>query len=165
MIYIITTGGTIGGLDYQNPNEKPKHEPSVVEHILKAANVSFNYEISSLFKKDSRFIIVKDRNLLSEKIKSSSTDKILITHGTITMVETAKFLAQEHLGKTIILTGAFISGTNVRSDAPFNLGFAISIIGRLSAGVYIAMNGKIFDWDNVRKNPQNKRFETLPRKS
>lgn len=161
MIHVLTTGGTIGGLEYQNAEDKPNQKPLAVEDFFKTANVSFNYKIESVLNKDSRFITDKDREFLSGKIKSSTADKILVTHGTFTMVETGKFLANHQIDKTIVLTGSFILGTEAYTDAPFNLGFAISAVESLGDGVYIAMNGIVFNWDNVRKNHQANRFEAI----
>lgn len=161
MIQILTTGGTIAGLDYQDAKGRPESNHLNIKDFFKAANVSFEYRIDKVFDKDSRFITDENRKMLSEKIKFSTIDKILVTHGTFTMVETAKFLGNMNLGKTIVLTGAFILGTKENTDAPFNLGCAISVLKFLDKGVYIAMNGKIFDWNNVRKDLQTNRFETL----
>ena len=161
MTHILTTGGTIEGLEYPYERDKPKHSPIDIENFLKPANVSFQYKIDKIFDKDSRFITDEDRRVLSEKIKSSNANKILITHGTLTMVETAKFLGKMNLDKTIILTGALVLGTNANTDAHFNLGFAISALRFLDKGTYVAMNGNIFDWNNIKKNLQTNQFETL----
>tara|TARA_R110002124_G_scaffold251205_4_gene416424 strand:+ start:6449 stop:6940 length:492 start_codon:yes stop_codon:yes gene_type:complete len=161
MIHILTTGGTIDGLDYENLSDKPEHIHFGIESFFKVANTSFKYKIDRVFEKDSRFITDADRKELSEKIKSSTIDNVLVTHGTLSMTETAKFLGKINLEKTIVLTGSLVLGTDVNTDAAFNLGFAISALGFLNKGVYIAMNGKIFDWNNVRKNLETNRFETL----
>ncbi|MCK0190716.1 asparaginase domain-containing protein [Arenibacter sp. F20364] len=158
--HIISTGGTIEGLDYENLNQK-QTTTVAIDDILSNARVALKYTIEKILNKDSRFINDDDRELIAEKIKSNDSDKILLTHGTITMVETAQFLGRLALNKTIVLTGAFILGTKKNTDAPFNLGFALSALQILEPGVYIAMNGAIFNWDNVKKNNQNNRFETI----
>lgn len=158
--HIISTGGTIEGLDYENLNQKQTTTVAIGD-ILSNARVTLKYTIEKILNKDSRFINDDDRELISKKIKSNDSDKILLTHGTITMVETAQFLGRLPLNKTIVLAGAFILGTKKDSDAPFNLGFALSALQFLEPGVYIAMNGTIFNWDNVRKNKQDNRFETI----
>lgn len=158
--YIISTGGTIEGLDYENLNQKQTTTVAIGD-ILSNARVTLRYTIEKILNKDSRFINDDDRELIAQKIKSNDSDKILLTHGTITMVETSKFLGKLKINKTIILTGAFILGTKKDSDTPFNLGFALSALQFLEPGVYIAMNGTIFNWDNVRKNNQNNQFETI----
>ncbi len=158
MIWIITTGGTIEGLEY---DAEPKITAATVsiESLLQKANVSFEYQVDNAFSKDSRFITLADRELLKKKVDAASSEHILITHGTITMVETAAYLGKLDIDKTIVLVGSFILGTEERTDAPFNLGFAMCALQTLKRGVYIAMNGKIFNWDNVKKNTAKNRFE------
>lgn len=158
MIYIITTGGTIEGLEYNDESENTEAIVSI-ESLLKEVNVSFVYEFINAFSKDSRFITTEDRRVLKEKIDDTKTKQILITHGTITMVETAAYLGMLGIDKTIVLVGSFILGTEQNSDASFNLGYAISSLQTLNRGVYIAMNGKVFPWNNVRKNIDKNRFE------
>lgn len=158
MIKIITTGGTIEGLDYIDESDRNTATISI-KSLLDKANISLQYQIENAFSKDSRSITKKDRELLVEKIIESEAEQILITHGTITMVETAMFLGERNLSKTIVLVGSFIPGTEKRTDAPFNLGFAISAIQTLHRGVFIAMNGKVFNWKNVKKNFIKNRFE------
>jgi len=161
MIRIITTGGTIEGLEYAEERNAPKVTRVSNETFLKTAQVSFDYEMEVAFSKDSRFITLEDRNLLADMIRKSKEEKVLITHGTLTMVETAKFLGALELNKTIVLVGAFVLGTDKNTDAPFNLGFAISSLGYLTKGVFIAMQGQIFPWDKVVKNTKENRFESL----
>ena len=158
-INILTTGGTIEGLEYSSIENAPKETPKKIEHFLQALSVSFDFSIEKVFSKDSRFITDVDRRTLADKIRESEEDKILVTHGTLTMVETAKFLGALDLKKTIVIVGSFIPGTEVNSDAPFNLGYAISILQNIAPGVYIAMHGKVFPWNNVIKNKQKNRFE------
>ena len=160
MIKIITTGGTIEGLDYENEKNRQIARMSIVD-ILEAANVSFKYKITEAFCKDSRLITIKDRIQLVSKIETSKEEKILITHGTITMLETAALLGQVDFNKTIVLVGSFLLGTEKNSDAPFNLGYAICALRTLEKGIYIAMNGQIFLWDYVIKNVADNRFEFL----
>lgn len=160
MIQILTTGGTIEGLDYDNPTRKQFKIKSVQNMIKKVIDQS-EYTVEKLFNKDSRFISKEDRALIALKVSNSNSKKILLTHGTITMIETAQFLGKLNLNKTVVITGAFILGTELDTDAPFNLGYAISSLKFLDNGVYIAMNGKVFNWNNVRKNLQTNRFEIL----
>ena len=151
MIHIITTGGTIEGLEYEKEENTPRSTSIKIEDFLKTPKLSFDFEIDEAFSKDSRFITFQDRTQLVEKIEQSKEEKILITHGTKTMIETAKFLGQLNLEKTIVLVGAFILGTNKNTDAHFNLGYAICALQFLNRGVYIAMNGGIIAWTNVLK--------------
>ena len=159
MIHIITAGGTIEGLEYDKPESRSNSPTIAISDFLEAANVSFQYTVDSAFQKDSRFITREDRIELAEKVATSDNAKILISHGTLTMAETAKFLGKLGLDKTIVLVGALILGTKKNTDAPFNLGYAIHALQVLNQGVYIAMNGEVFSWDNVTKNIKKNRFE------
>ncbi len=158
MIKILTTGGTIEGLDYVDESGITKSNVSISD-FLEAANVSIDYSIETAFKKDSRAIDDNDRNILVGKITSSPATKILITHGTFTMEETARYIGKLNLNKTIVLVGSFLLGSSANTDAPFNLGYAISSLQFLKQGVYVAMNGQIFDWNNVYKNLETNKFE------
>ncbi len=161
MIQIITTGGTIEGLEYDNENNVSKGGNISISELLDNITHEENYIVQKVFSKDSRFITDEDRNTIFKAIKKSLNKKILITHGTLTMVETAQYLGKLKLDKTIVLTGAFILGTKENTDARFNLEFALDTLSYLKRGVYIAIQGRIFYWDNVRKNVEENRFETL----
>jgi L-asparaginase len=100
-----------------------------------------------------------DRELLLKSCVESSEDRIVISHGTDTMAETARFLGERIRDKTIVLTGAVVPYTFGSSDGLFNLGSALAYAQALPPGVYVAMNGRCFDWDNVRKNRSTARFE------
>lgn len=158
MIQIFTTGGTIEGLDYVN--DKGVTETKItIKDFLDSANIDLDYNIESVFKKDSRAIVENDLELLVSKIIGTNATKVLITHGTFTMEDTAKYIGKLNLGKTIVLVGSFILGSSANTDAPFNLGYAISSLQFLKPNVYIAMNGKIFHWNNVLKNLETNKFE------
>jgi L-asparaginase len=159
MIHIITTGGTIEGLDYDAENNYNQENKISIEQFFKSANVSFPYSIENAFNKDSRFITEDDRQLLVDKIKATSAKKIILTHGTFTMEETAKYIGKLTLDKTIVLVGSFVLGTSNGTDAPFNLGYAICSVQFLKPDVYVAMNGTIFHWKNVTKNLETNKFE------
>ena len=151
-IAFIQTGGTI---DKDYPKRTGGYafeisEPSV-ERILKRINPGFNYEIITAFRKDSLEITNDDRQDLRKICESISNDKIIITHGTDTMIETAKYL-DGIKDKTIILTGAFLPEKFRDSDAEFNIGVAIGAINFLDFGVFIAMNGCVFPSSNVDRN-------------
>tara|TARA_R110002124_G_scaffold174673_1_gene342482 strand:- start:18443 stop:18928 length:486 start_codon:yes stop_codon:yes gene_type:complete len=158
MITILTTGGTIEGLDYVGDKAINKTNVSIAD-FLESANVDFEYTIESVFKKDSRAIKDDDREQLVRKIEETNASKILITHGTFTMEDTAKYIGKLNLNKTIVLVGSFILGSSADTDAPFNLGYAISSLQLLKPDVYIAMNGQIFNWNNVSKNLETNKFE------
>lgn len=158
MIYILTTGGTIEGLDYVDDKGISASE-TTIKDFLDKANIDFEYTIESVLKKDSRALTDDDRKLLVSKIKAAKATKILITHGTFTMEDTAKYIGKLNLKKTIVLVGSFILGSSAETDAPFNLGYAISSLQLLKPDVYIAMNGQIFNWNNVSKNLETNKFE------
>tara|TARA_B100001179_G_scaffold231003_1_gene219871 strand:+ start:3116 stop:3601 length:486 start_codon:yes stop_codon:yes gene_type:complete len=158
LIHILTTGGTIEGLDYVD-GQGVTQSNITIQGFLEKANIDFDYTIESVFKKDSRAINENDRKLLVCKIKESTATKILITHGTFTMEDTAKYIGRLNLKKTIVLVGSFILGSSENTDAPFNLGYAISSLQLLKPDVYIAMNGQIFLWNNVSKNLETNKFE------
>ncbi len=161
MIHIITTGGTIEGLDYEAEKNINQENKISIEDFMRSANVSFPYIIDNVLDKDSRFITDDDRELLIDKIKTSSSEKIIVTHGTFTMEDTAKYIGKLNLTKTIVLVGSFILGSSYGTDAPFNLGYAICSVQFLKPDVYVAMNGTIFHWKNVTKNLETNKFEQL----
>lgn len=103
-------------------------------------------------QKDSRVITDNDRQTILTKCKDTIEDRIIITHGTFTMPGTAKYLGKANLDKTIVLFGAHIPANKDHSDALFNLGTAFIASQLLSKGVYVLMNGKVFTWDNVKKD-------------
>ena len=158
MIQILTTGGTIEGIDYINDIGIVDSNISIKD-FLTNANIGFDYTIENVFKKDSRSITDEDRELLVRKIKETNATKILITHGTFTMEDTAKHIGKLNLKKTIVLVGSFILGSSADTDAPFNLGYAICSVQFLKPDVYVAMNGTIFHWENVTKNLGTNKFE------
>lgn len=163
-VLIITTGGTIEGLDYSTEKEIPESSIKriTIGELVQKIEIHTKYTVKTLFSKDSRFITKKDRELLLETILKNPNYNVLVTHGTFTMIETARFLGEQNLERrTIILTGAFISGKKENTDALTNLEFAISQFKTQKSGVYIAMKNQIFDWDNVRKNIEKNKFETL----
>lgn len=159
MIKIITTGGTIEGLDYDKEEDETQENRVSIEDFFRSANVYFSYSIENVLSKDSRLITDDDRKLLVDKIKAVSAERILLTHGTFTMEDTAKYIGKLNLKKTIVLVGSFVLGSSNGTDAPFNLGFAICSLQFLKPDVYVAMNGNIFHWKNVTKNLESNRFE------
>jgi len=121
-------GGTIEGLEYDNPENRSTSSTVSISDFFESANISFRYTIDTAFQKDSRFITPEDRMELAEKVATSDCEYFLITHGTLTMSETAKFLGRLGLDKTIVLVGALILGTQKNTDAPFNLGYALGLL-------------------------------------
>ncbi len=158
-IKIFTVGGTIDKVYF---DEKSKYEVGnpTITGILEEAGSSLDYEIESLLYKDSLEMTNEDRDMIYGKIKSDKSEKILITHGTDTMIDTAKKL-KNISDKTIVITGSMAPAIFKHSDAPFNVGVAIGAVQSLPPGVYIAMNGNIFDPEKATKNYDEKRFENI----
>ncbi len=156
-IKIFTTGGTIDKIYFDAKSEFQIGDPHIKE-VLEEANVVFSYEVESLLKKDSLEMTDVDRQFIMERVNADSHQRILITHGTDTMVETAKKLLS--VDKTVVLTGSMQPAKLRISDAVFNIGYAIAAVQILPKGVYIAMNGKIFDPKITSKNVTKNRFES-----
>lgn len=157
LIKIFTTGGTIDKTYFDQKNEYQVGEPQAAG-VLERANVVIDYEVVEIVRKDSLDMTDSDRSLIRSVIESDSADKIIITHGTDTMISTAKYL-KGISGKTIILTGSMYPAQYRDSDAIFNMGCALIGAQTLNAGVYIAMNGRIYDPLNSVKNVALNRFE------
>jgi L-asparaginase len=158
-VKIFTTGGTIDKVYFDAQSTYEVGEPQVVD-ILHEANVTLAWELETLFRKDSLELTDEDRAVIVENVRQESCPRILITHGTDTMIETARVL-QGIEGKTIVLVGSLSPARFKRSDAEFNIGFALAAVQTLPPGVYIAMNGRIFTPDRVRKNREANRFEAI----
>lgn len=156
-IKFITVGGTIDKIYFDALSKYEVGDPSIND-ILTMARVNFQYAVAPLLKKDSLEMTDDDRTIIYEAVQAESCDKIIITHGTDTMVETAKKLASIK-NKVIVLTGAMEPAKFKSSDAVFNLGSAVAAVQTLAHGVFIAINGRIFTPDNVRKNRALKQFE------
>ncbi len=158
-IKIFTTGGTFDKVYFDALSEFHIGDP-IAGELLDEANVTFAYDIESLLKKDSLEITAEDRKLIRRRVESVSETNILITHGTDTMVDTAQTLGGID-NKTIVLFGAMQPARMRYSDAMFNLGIASAAVQILPAGIYIAMNGQIFNPDEVTKNRAEARFEII----
>jgi len=159
-ILFILTGGTLESVFKHS--RIPAARARVEAHLRKA-NASGMFEFSRVSLKDSRDLADDDRDGMAAAIKSSDAKKVIITHGTYTMVETAKYL-KKRIGreKTVVLTGSFAPLSRPDSDAKFNLGYAVAAAQLLPHGIYICMNGKVFKPENARKNSEKRRFETCP---
>jgi L-asparaginase len=160
IIRIIVTGGTFDK-EYNEINGELYFKDSHVKNMLNLGRSRLDLNIRTLMMIDSCDMDEEDRYIIVKNCEKASENKIVITHGTDTMVETAKILANSIKDKTIILTGAMIPYTFGSSDGLFNLGSAIAFVQTLPAGVYIAMNGKYFNWNNVRKNKKIGEFEEI----
>ena len=159
-IKIFVTGGTFDK-DYDEIEGKLFFKETHLPEMLKLARCKLRVKIDSLMMIDSLYMTDSDRKIILEKCKKTKEDKILITHGTDTMVETAKALANSVKNKTIVITGAIIPYKFSSSDGLFNLGSSLAFVQTLPIGVYIAMNGKYFNWDNVIKNKKTGEFEEM----
>ena len=157
-IAILTTGGTFDKIYFDANSEYSIGEPCI-SSILDEGNVTSEFRIKSILKKDSLDINQKERELIKKSVIECEEERIIIIHGTDTMVETAKFL-EEIKDKTIVLTGSMQPARFKKTDAIFNSGFAFAAALSLENGVYIAMNGRIFNSSNVRKNIDLGRFES-----
>ena len=156
---IVTTGGTIDTIYFDDKSDFQVGEPQI-GRILDELGVAFRYSVIPILRKDSLHLDDADRELLRATIAAQPARHVLVTHGTDSMVETAKVLASI-AGKTIVLTGALNPARFRGSDAEFNIGTAVGAVQSLPAGVYIAMNGRIWDPAKVRKNVDANRFEAL----
>jgi L-asparaginase len=160
-IKLFITGGTIDCVFYNPETDDYQFNDTYIPKMLKQSRITLPIKTKKLMLKDSRDIKREDRELILKKCLECEEDKILITHGTFTMPETAKFLGNRIKNKTIVLLGSAIPFNENNSDALFNLGSAITAVQTLPKGVYITMNGKIFSWNNVRKNKKLGNFEEL----
>lgn len=157
-IRILTTGGTIDKVYFDQKSSFQVGEPQILE-VLREVNVTVPYALTPLLRKDSLEMTASDRQLIRQAAEEATESRILITHGTDTMVETARAL-QGLAGKTIVLTGAMQPARFRQTDAVFNIAAAFTAVQLLPPGVYIAMNGRLFDPAQVRKNVEANRFET-----
>ena len=159
-IRIFITGGTFDK-EYNELNGQLYFKDTHLSDLLEMGRSKVPVEIRTLMMVDSLEMTDEDRELIAYQCNQSNEDKIVITHGTDTMSETAKILAQKVKDKTIVLTGAMIPIKFGSSDGLFNLGSALAFVQTLPPGVYVVMNGRYFNWDNVRKNKQTGVFEEV----
>ncbi len=158
MIRIFATGGTFDK-EYDMINGRLYFNQTNIDEMLQKGRCTMPYTIETLMMIDSLEMTDADREKILSHCKSTVEDKILITHGTDTITDTAAFLAKENLNKTIVFTGALIPYSLGSSDGMFNLGSAFAFVQTLPVGVYIVMNGKYFQWNEVQKNRASGYFE------
>ncbi len=156
-IQIITTGETIDK-KYDFLVQKISLGKARVQRILNNGRLGVKYVINNIFSKYSGQIKKTDLEKIVKVCRKSKEKQIIITHGTDKMVDTAKFLAQQKIKKTIILTGSIIPDSMENSDASFNVGCAVMAVQTLPVGIYIVMNGRVFSWNQVKKNRKKKEF-------
>ena len=159
-IKLFATGGTFDK-EFNEINGELFFKETNLYELLDLGRCKLDIKIETLMMIDSLKMSETERNYIVSKCKKEDTHKIIITHGTDTIVETAKILAESINDKTIILTGAMIPIKFGSSDGLFNLGSALSFVQTLEPGVYITMNGRYFHWDNVKKNKKIGAFERV----
>lgn len=158
-ILVVTTGGTIDKQYFDALSEYQIAE-SVIEDMLKISRVTHPFRVVELMRKDSLELTDEDRALIKATIAAAPETHVVVTHGTDTMTETAKTLADIE-GKTIVLTGALAPARFAESDAPFNLGMAFACCQAAKPGVWITMNGSVFDGLKVKKDRAAGRFSEI----
>jgi len=159
-IRLFVTGGTFDK-EYDEIRGRLNFGDTHLPEMLRRGRCALDLEIRTLMMVDSLELTEADRETIARNCMSVPEERIVITHGTDTMVDTARVLAREVKGRTVVLTGAMVPYAFGSSDGLFNLGSALSFVQVLPEGVYIAMNGRCFDWNNVAKNRTTGRFETL----
>jgi L-asparaginase len=157
-IRLYVTGGTFDK-DYDTINGRLHFKDTHVREMLGLARCTLDVEIRTLMLIDSTEMTDADRETILKHCRESDDERIVVTHGTDTMEVTARFLGERLTDKTFILTGALVPYTFGSSDGLFNLGTAMAYAQTLPRGVYVAMNGRCFDWSNVRKNRSTGHFE------
>jgi len=158
-IRFITTGGTIDKIYFDAVSEFEVGE-SPISNILGEGLVSFDYDVVSMFQKDSLEMTDEDRQTLKDYIDKDDASNYVITHGTDTMADTATKLSSIP-GKTIVLTGSLSPARFKTTDAVFNIGMAVAAVQSVQPGVYIAMNGQVFAEGEAAKNRSENRFEKV----
>ncbi len=163
MVHIITTGGTFDK-EYNYISGELIFIDTHLPEMLKRARCGLDVRVEKLMMVDSLDMTAEQRDLIAIRCADSPASQIVITHGTDTMVETARRLALETKlqEKTIVITGAMVPySLGMSSDGFFNIGSALSFVQILDYGIYVAMNGRIFPWDNVQKNYNTGFFERI----
>ncbi|MBL7830406.1 MAG: asparaginase [Saprospiraceae bacterium] len=161
MIQVYITGGTFDK-EYNFINGELYFKDTHLPDMFRLGRCTLDIDVKTLMMVDSLEMTEDDREIILHKCIKCQSEQIILTHGTDTMVLTAEYLAKAKLNKTIILTGAMVPyafGTS--SDGFFNLGSALAFVQSLPNGVYIAMNGRYFNWNNVKKNKKTGFFEEL----
>ncbi len=159
-IRLFITGGTFDK-EYNELTGELFFKDTHIQEMLHLGRCSVETDLRTLMMIDSLYMTEADRKTILENCRKCKEEKIIITHGTDTMPETARVLGDAMRDKTIVLTGAMIPYKFGSSDGMFNLGCAVAFVQTLPPGVFIAMNGKYFPWDNVRKNKKTGTFEQI----
>lgn len=157
---LFVTGGTFDK-EYDEISGRLFFKDTHVREMLRLGRCSLNIDIRTLMMIDSLEMTAQDRELILRSCQNAAESKVIVTHGTDTMAETAQVLGRGIQGKTIVLTGAMIPYKFGSSDGLFNLGSAVAFVQTLPAGVYVAMNGRCFSWDNVMKDRETGLFREI----
>ena len=157
-IRLLVTGGTFDK-EYDEITGQLFFKDTHVREMLRLGRADLDLEIRTLMMIDSLEMRDLDRELVLKSCMEPGCERIVVTHGTDTMPDTARYLGERVSGRTVVLTGAMIPYTFGSSDGLFNLGCALAFAQVLPRGVYVAMNGRAFDWRTVRKNRATGRFE------
>ena len=159
-IRVFVTGGTFDK-EYDELTGRLFFKDTHVPEMLRRGRSRIDVGVQTLLMIDSLEMTDADREAIVEACRGCAEDRIVVTHGTDTMAESARTLLAAGLGKTVVLTGAMIPYAFGSSDGLFNLGSALSFVQVLPPGVYIAMNGRFFEWDGVKKNRESGVFESI----
>ena len=159
-IRIFVTGGTFDK-EYNELTGTLFFKDTHLPEMLKLGRSRVKVNVETLMMIDSLEMTAADRSLIAKNCISAKEDKIIITHGTDTMADTAKVLGGKVKNKTIVITGAMVPYKFGSSDGLFNLGSSLAFVQTLPHGVYVVMNGRCFNWDNVRKNKKTGEFEEV----
>ena len=169
-VQVFTTGGTIDKVYFDARSAFEVGEPLVAD-LFRQAGVAFPFDVEVLFRKDSLDLTEADRALVADRVAACDADRVIVTHGTDTMAETARAVAARLAGpaggpggaaKTVVFVGSLAPARFKASDAEFNVGFAAAAVQALGPGVYVAMNGRVFDPETVRKDRAGNRFTDDP---
>ena len=158
-LHILAVGGTIDKVYFDALSDYKIGPPAATE-ILQRVKVNFDYDVSQIISKDSLDMTDADREEILAAVQAHPANHVIITHGTDTMVATGQVLKQA-LGKTIVIMGAMQPAIMKLTDADFNLGVAVAAVQALQEGVYLCMNGRIYDVDKVSKNRAQSQFQDL----
>ena len=159
-IRLFVTGGTFDK-EYDEIHGTLDFRETHLPRMLEMGRSKLAVRVETLMLVDSLEMTDQDRDVIVARCEAAEEPHVVLTHGTDTMVETAALLAERVSGKTIVLTGAMIPIAFGSSDGLFNLGGALTVVQVLPPGVYVTMNGRVFEWDNVRKNRETGVFEAL----
>lgn len=162
-IQIVITGGTIDKV-YDKIEGQLVFQKTMIEAMLAQSRCRVPVGLTKVMLKDSLHMDDEDRDQVLEAVRRLRTRQVIISHGTDTMVETARVLGRAGLAKTVVLFGAMIPYAFGNSDALFNFGSAVAAVQTLPPSVYVTMNGRVFDWDNVRKDRKAGVFEEIRRR-